>query len=140
MLLNWWMEPDQCVAIDLKNERDKEELFLRLTNPPKIFCLMLIDDASENMLHRALVNDNQEVLSGTPLKFTLANIPHEYVPYEIEDILYNDADSNGKSSGSRVLAEMLKGVTQTKTRGKGRPSSDDGPNDKRHRKLIRKSG
>lgn len=146
MLHSWWIEPGVSFAVDLKSIGDQEELLERLLNPPHHFSLMILDDAQENMLHRAVANNNSEILSGTSLKFTYANITHEYVPYELEDILMKDSDPSGKSSGSRVLAELLKDAPRTKSedaqrkRNKGRPSAEEDPNDKRHRKLIRKSG
>ena len=112
-LQSWFITEEKAWAI---RPQDKQLLWQKLLVPPNRFALMLLTNPGgelENQLHTAIGNDNQELVSGTELGFTIDNVPHKYSVYELEDAL-TGGGAVGKEPGVAALIKLLGPIVPTK--------------------------
>lgn len=135
---SWWITRMEAVAI---RPADSQHLWKLLLKPPHQFALGLAEPGCLNHLHCTIANDMVEVKAGTPLAFTVNNIPHTYTVNELEDAIRNGG--SGKEPGVQALMRFL-GPCQLlaeekrEKRGPGRPPA--GPDAKVLDKTLARSG
>lgn len=132
---SWWITGNGAWAI---NELTHKLIYDRLLSPPIPFCLSLKTEKDPNRLQYAIVNDIGMIEAGTPLWFTINNLPMTYTIYELEQALRHN-DLNGKESGVRLLVSVL-GPYQFPSldiqSGAGRPTSKGADGDGRALKKV----
>lgn len=124
----------------LRPKQDAEALYKILLKPPHQFVLSFITlPTTTNHLHCTTANDYSIVEAGTPLHFTIDNIPHKYTVNELEEALKHEAD--GKEPGVRALVRLLGHhkieVPEVKSKPGRPPALPDG---KILQKVVSKSG
>lgn len=97
-----WVITDRVWTLD---KELAQSIYKLLLDPPKRFCLSIIDKSKENLIHNAVVNNLKEIRADTELDFTFDNSPYRYSVYELFEGLKNGVD--GKLPGVRVLIEYL---------------------------------
>lgn len=98
-----WVITDTSAVVP--SNKCKEEVYKFLMNPPKRFVLSLLNKEKVNLLHVALLNDNNDLEAGTELKFTIDNTPYQYTVYEFEKGLREG--TTGKEPGVRALIDLF---------------------------------
>ncbi len=113
-----------------------------LADPPGTLCLSLMTNACNkrfsdkrhihnkgcllNRLDLACINKHDEVKADTPIKFTIDNAIHTYIPWELEEAL-RTGNSTGTEPGTRILLALLGPIEanhKDEKKGKGRPRKD----------------
>ena len=121
---SWLVTENQSWAL---RKEDHEEIAKILISPPLRFFLSLVDGDRPplNHIQMCIANDLTIIEGGTPLHFTVNNIPHTYTVYELEEVL-TGGDLNGKEPGVRVLVDLLGLVQGDRVKKSvGRPPVDD---------------
>jgi len=119
---SWLMTSDQIRTIE---ERDHEKVYKFLLNPPRLFCLALLDKGQRihNNIYLSVLNSNPEIRADTELYFTLNNTTHSYTLYELEKSL-KDSELP-KSPGIAALTRYLGDYSlPEEKKERGRPRRD----------------
>ena len=81
----------------------------------------------ENQLHKAIVNDVNEVLEGTELKFTIDNVPHFWSVASLKHAIQDEP--NGTEAGVRFFIEnygsWIQYRKEEENRGPGKRKVED---------------
>lgn len=99
---SWWITEKDAISIDKPSYLD---LYAILLNPPKRFCLSLIDGTVQNRIHLAFANDFIGMSATTPIAFTINNVPFSYSVYELQEAI--ETETTGKEPGVRELIAIL---------------------------------
>lgn len=137
---SWWITRSESKAI---KDLDYQSLYKLLLKPPHQFVLSLVEQNTTNHLHLAVANDLVEIKVGTPLAFTINNIPMTYTIYELNEAIKNN--TKGKEPGVhaliRFLGEYKKEESKPEeTRRVGRPDGQFPDAKVVMEKVIAKSG
>lgn len=112
-------------AFGLKSTSYKKLYDILLAPPLKFSLSFLTEPNLNNLLQFALVNNNAELQVGTPLAFTVNNIPHTYTVYELTHALKNGPEGTdpGVQALIRILGphKMIELEIPDEKRGRGRP-------------------
>lgn len=136
---SWLLTEQSANAI---NRSNYSLLYDTLLNPPRRFCLSLLDGENYvNRLELIQANDNMEVSADTVLHFTINHIPHSYSVYELEHALRHEP--GGKSPGTQALIRLLGDYKlPEKKRAAGSPKKEDMENNPKAtlKRTVRASG
>lgn len=120
--LSWWITGGEAKAVrtfasghvhsgQIGNPKweghpDHQALWEKVFSPPPRFALALVSSGVQNLLQLNRANDLPEVKMGTPLNFTVDNVPYTYSPYELREAFKNGT-MEGKEPGTRKLVEFM---------------------------------
>jgi hypothetical protein len=103
----WWLTERGAWALRINEAITIWELLLK---PPLTFALAFLDwgrpgEACDNLVHLWETNDLETIEGGTPLRFTINNVPHTYSCYELKQGLSKKGAP--MAAGVRALVELL---------------------------------
>lgn len=136
---SWLVTPDNVTALERVMPGESflhgAELVGSLLQPPKAFCLMLLNGHGiNNEIHRAVANVHDEIKADTVLHFTVDNVTHDYTVYDLEQALKGECHSG---PGVRALLNLfgvsekelpnldLESAVSDEKRERGRPPKDN---------------
>lgn len=119
---SWWITSKEAKAIRTFASRtahsgqivnqlwqghtDHQALWENLLCPPPQFALALVSSGNPNLLQLTPANHLDEVKVGSPLSFTVDNVPYSFTHYDLREALKHGV-TEGKEPGVRKLIEFL---------------------------------
>lgn len=139
---SWLITPESARGL----VQEKGELILEWLLRPKLpFCLSIVTgERIPNLIHLALVNDQEVLKADTELVFTIDRAEYSYSVFELEQAI-KDRDAQGKLAGVRALLGLYlppepPGVIEEEAKGKaaGAPGAEDERARQFHHKRMKR--